>query len=49
MKLRMSIGATYTRVLGVPTRKNPEDSSQVSVEAVQWGLLYLSIGHDMCY
>jgi hypothetical protein len=31
---------------GVPTGKNPEDSSQVTVEAMQWVLLYMSIGHD---
>jgi hypothetical protein len=28
--------------LGVPTGKHPEDSSQASVEAMQWVLLYLS-------
>jgi hypothetical protein len=33
-------------VLGVPTGKNPEDSNLASVEAMQWVLLYLSIGHD---
>jgi hypothetical protein len=27
----------------------PQDSSQASVEAMQWGLLYLSVGHDRCY
>jgi hypothetical protein len=43
----LSTGAAYTRVLGVPTGKNPEDSNLVSVEAMQWGLLYLSIGHDI--
>jgi hypothetical protein len=38
----------HTQVyLGVPTGKNPEDSSPVSVEAMQWVLLYLSIGHDI--
>jgi hypothetical protein len=31
---------------GVPTGKNPEDSSQASVEVMQWVLLYLSFGHD---
>jgi hypothetical protein len=36
-------------ILGVPTGKHPEDSSQVSVEATQWVLLYLSTGHDRCY
>jgi hypothetical protein len=34
------------RGLGVPTGKNPEDSSQVSVEVMQWVLLYVPIGHD---
>jgi hypothetical protein len=29
--------------LAVPTRKTPEDSNLVSVEAMQWALLYLSI------
>jgi hypothetical protein len=33
----------------VPIGKNPEDSSPASVEAMQWVLLYLSIGHDSCY
>jgi hypothetical protein len=33
------------RGLGVPTGKNPEDSSQVSVEATQWVLHYISLGH----
>jgi hypothetical protein len=28
--------------------KNLEDSSQVSVEAMQWVLFCLCIGHDMC-
>jgi hypothetical protein len=32
-----------------PTGKNSEDSSLVSVEAVQWVLLYLPNGHDRCY
>jgi hypothetical protein len=31
-----------------PTGKNPEDSNLASVEAMQWVLLYLSIGHDKC-
>jgi hypothetical protein len=35
--------------LGVPTVKNPADSTLESVEAMQWVLLYLSIGHDRCY
>jgi hypothetical protein len=35
--------------LGVPTGKNPKDSNLVSVEAMQWVLLYLSICHDKCY
>jgi hypothetical protein len=37
------------RVLCVPTGKNPEDSNPASVEAMQWVLLYLSIGRDRCY
>jgi hypothetical protein len=32
-------------VLGVSTGKNPEGSNLESVEAMQWVLLYLSIGH----
>jgi hypothetical protein len=32
---------------GVPTGKNPEDSNQASVEAMQCVLLYLSIGHEI--
>jgi hypothetical protein len=35
--------------LGVPKGKNPEDSNLASVEAMQWVLLYLSIGNDTCY
>jgi hypothetical protein len=35
--------------LGVPTGKNPEDSNPESVEAMQWVLVYLSIGHGRCY
>jgi hypothetical protein len=35
--------------LGVPTRKNPEDSNLASVEAMKWVLLYLSIGHNRCH
>jgi hypothetical protein len=35
---------------GVPTGQNPEDSNLAwSVEAMQWVLLYLSVGHDRCY
>jgi hypothetical protein len=34
---------------GVPTGRNPEDSSQASVEATQWVLLYLSIGNSRCH
>jgi hypothetical protein len=41
--------AAYTRDLGVPTGKHPEDSNLASVEAMQWVLLHLSIGHDRCY
>jgi hypothetical protein len=29
--------------------KNPEDSNVAGVKAMQWVLLYLSIGHDRCY
>jgi hypothetical protein len=36
-------------VSGVPTGNYPEDSSQASVEAMQWVLIYQSIGHDRCY
>jgi hypothetical protein len=32
-----------------PQVKNAEDSNLASVEAMQWVLLYLSIGHDRCY
>jgi hypothetical protein len=28
---------------------NPEDSSQASMEAMQWVLLYVSIRHERCY
>jgi hypothetical protein len=35
--------------LGVPIGKNPEDSVLASVEAMQWVLLYLSVGNDRCY
>jgi hypothetical protein len=34
---------TQEEVFGVPTGTRPEDSSQVSVEAMQWILLYLSV------
>jgi hypothetical protein len=30
-----------------PTGKNSEDSNLASVEAMQWALLYLSIGYDI--
>jgi hypothetical protein len=43
----LSTGAAYSRVLGVPTGTNIEDSSLASMEAMQWVLLYLSIGHDI--
>jgi hypothetical protein len=33
--------------LGVPTGKNPEDSNPAIVEAMQWVLLSLTIGHDI--
>jgi hypothetical protein len=39
----------YEGFSGVPTGKNPEDLNLASVEAMQWVLLYLSIGHDKCY
>jgi hypothetical protein len=42
----LSTGAAYTRV---STGKNPDDSNLQSVEAMQWVLLYISIGHDRCY
>jgi hypothetical protein len=32
-----------------PTGKNPEDSNLASVEAIQWVVLYLSVGHDRRY
>jgi hypothetical protein len=35
--------------LSFPNGKNPEDSKVASVEAMQWVLLYLSLGHDRCY
>jgi hypothetical protein len=35
--------------LGVPTGRSLEDSNQASVEAMQWVLRFLSIGHDGCY
>jgi hypothetical protein len=34
---------------GMPTGKHLEDSNLVSMEAMQWVLLYLSISHDRCY
>jgi hypothetical protein len=43
----LSTGAAYTRALGVPTGKNSEDSNVARVEAMQWVLLYLTIGHDI--
>jgi hypothetical protein len=45
----LSTGDAYTRFFGVPTVKNPKDSNLVSEKAMQWVLLYLSIGHDTCY
>jgi hypothetical protein len=42
-------GAAYTRDFRCHHRKNPEDSNLASVEAMQWALLYLPIGHDRCY
>jgi hypothetical protein len=35
--------------LDVPTSKNPEESSLASMQATEWVLLYLSIGHYWCY
>jgi hypothetical protein len=35
--------------LDVPTGRNPDDSNLARVEAMQWVLLYLSIGKDRCY
>jgi hypothetical protein len=35
--------------LGVLTGKNREDTNVGSVEAMQCVLVYLSIGHDICY
>jgi hypothetical protein len=36
-----------TRALKCPYKTNPDDSNLAwSVEAMQWALLYLSIGHD---
>jgi hypothetical protein len=46
--LRCQQGLHTQGFVGVPTGESPEDSSQVSVEAMQWVLLYLSIGHDIC-
>jgi hypothetical protein len=40
-------GVVSTRVFGVPTGKNVEESNLASVEAMQWVLLYLSIGPDI--
>jgi hypothetical protein len=42
----LSTGAAYTRVVRCPYSKNAKDSSQVSVEAMQWALLYVFIGRD---
>jgi hypothetical protein len=47
--LSLSTVAAYTRVLGVVTGEGPEDWSQASLEAMQLGLLYLSICHNGCY
>jgi hypothetical protein len=35
--------------LSVPTGKNPKDSNLARVEAMQWVLLYLSVGLVRCY
>jgi hypothetical protein len=45
----MSIRAAYITVFRCPHRKNPEGSNLASMEALQWVLLYLSIGHYRCY
>jgi hypothetical protein len=45
----LSTGAAYTRVLGLLTGKIPEHSYLASVEAMQWVVLYISIGHDRRY
>jgi hypothetical protein len=45
--LSLSTVAAYTRVLGVVTGEGPEDSSQASLEAVQWVTLYLSVMMDV--
>jgi hypothetical protein len=37
------------KVFRCPQGKSSEDSNLVSVEAMQWVLLYLSNGHDRCY
>jgi hypothetical protein len=36
-------------ILGIATGKNPEALNLPSVEAMQWILLCLSVGHDRCY
>jgi hypothetical protein len=44
----LSTGVACTRVLGVPTGKNPEDSNLENMMGMQWILLYLSIRYDRC-
>jgi hypothetical protein len=45
----LSTGAVYKGLLGVPTGKIPQDSNLISMKAMQWVLLYLSIGYDRRY
>jgi hypothetical protein len=45
----LSTGGAHTKVSGISTGKNPEDSNLTSVETMQWVLLYLSIGDDRPY
>jgi hypothetical protein len=45
----LSTGAAYTEDFRFPKGKNQEDSILASVEAMQWVLLYHSIGRDRYY
>jgi hypothetical protein len=45
----LSTGAAYTKIFRCPTGKNPEDPNLASMQSMQWILLYLGIGHNMCY
>jgi hypothetical protein len=49
MPLRCQQELHIQDVLGISTGKNPKDSNLAIVEAMQWVLLYLSVGHDRCY